>query len=112
MPNQSLLSVSVVDCPGWPEPLISINPDFERGAFVSDRVRKRRCTRTSRGRFALTDGSSRFAATRNRRSQRPRRLSFVTTSCTGSGKSLSFWCRSAIRAHATNAPGHRRLTDE
>lgn len=71
----------------WPDPLISINPQFERGATITELV----ADGSLHSETALMASPSRFTAIRHRQLRRRARQSFVVTTGTGSGKSLCFF---------------------
>jgi Lhr-like helicase len=96
----------------WPEPLISINPRFERGASVDDLVRAGTLHQGtgrvfSAGGTALTLYRHQTQAVAKATSGQ----SFVVTTGTGSGKSLCFFIPiidAAIRARAAGEPPRTR----
>ncbi|TPN53896.1 DEAD/DEAH box helicase [Mesorhizobium sp. B1-1-7] len=96
----------------WPEPLISINPHFERGAGIDDLVRDG-TLHPETGKVFRVAGTS---ITLHRHQQEAvskavSRKSFVVTTGTGSGKSLCFFVPiidAAIRARAAGEPQRTR----
>jgi len=95
----------------WPEPLITINPHFERGASVEALVRDG-SLRPDVARVFRVDGKS-ITLYRHQMqavAKATARQSFAVTTGTGSGKSLCFFIPiidAAIRAHAS---GEERRT--
>ena len=104
----------------WPEPLISINPHFERGDIIAELVADGTLhpdTAPRLPRRRQPDPLHRHQA--QAIAKAPARQSFVVTTGTGSGKSLCFFVPiidAAIRARAageTRAHARdRRLSDE
>jgi ATP-dependent helicase YprA (DUF1998 family) len=98
----------------WPEPLISINPHFERGASVADLVAEG-TLHPDTGRVFRVDGQPiRFHRHQAQAiAKAAQRQSFAVTTGTGSGKSLCFFVPiidAAIRARASGqAPRTRAI---
>ncbi|MER8691909.1 DEAD/DEAH box helicase [Mesorhizobium opportunistum] len=96
----------------WPEPLISINPHFERGAGIADLV-KDGTLHPETGKVFRVAG---VPITLHRHQEQAvskaiSRKSFVVTTGTGSGKSLCFFVPiidAAIRARAAGEPQRTR----
>jgi ATP-dependent helicase YprA (DUF1998 family) len=96
----------------WPEPLISINPNFERGASVADLVVEG-SLHTDTARVFRVDGQPiRFHRHQAQAiAKATRRQSFAVTTGTGSGKSLCFFVPiidAAIRARAAGEAARTR----
>ena len=103
----------------WPEPLISINPHFERAPRSRSLRRRDHCTRHGPRlpRRRAADPVHRHQA--QAIAKAAQRQSFVVTTGTGSGKSLCFFMPiidAAIRARAAGEARaharHRHLSDE
>jgi hypothetical protein len=96
----------------WPEPLISINPHFERGAYI-DRLAEEGTVHADTARVFRVDGNP-IRLHRHQEqavAKAASRQSFVVTTGTGSGKSLCFFIPvidSAIRARAAGEPPRTR----
>lgn len=96
----------------WPEPLISINPHFERGAGISDLVADGTLHPETGHVFRV--GGKPITLHRHQEqaiSKAVARNSFVVTTGTGSGKSLCFFVPiidAAIRARAAGEPPRTR----
>ena len=103
----------------WPEPLISVNPHYERGASVEALVRNG-SLHPDVARVFRVDGQS-ITLYRHQTQAVAKaiaRQSFAVTTGTGSGKSLCFFIPiidAAIRARRRRGEahtGHRDLSDE
>jgi ATP-dependent helicase YprA (DUF1998 family) len=88
----------------WPEPLISINPNFERGASVADLAADGSLHPDTARVFRVDGQPIRFHRHQAQAiAKATRRQSFAVTTGTGSGKSLCFFVPiidAAIRARA------------
>src|SRR5262249_1203789 len=89
----------------WPEPLISINPNFERGETI-EQLASAGVLHTDTARVFRVNGQAiRFHRHQSQAiAKAARRQSFAVTTGTGSGKSLCFFVPiidAAIRARAT-----------
>jgi ATP-dependent helicase YprA (DUF1998 family) len=96
----------------WPEPLISINPRFERGASI-DRLVGARSLHEATARVFSIDGQpiSLYRHQAQAVAKATARQSFVVTTGTGSGKSLCFFIPiidAAIRSRASGEPARTR----
>jgi ATP-dependent helicase YprA (DUF1998 family) len=96
----------------WPEPLISINPNFERGASVAD-LAADGSLRPDTTRVFRVDGQPiRFHRHQAQAiAKATQRQSFAVTTGTGSGKSLCFFVPiidAAIRARAAGETARTR----
>ena len=99
----------------WPEPLISINPHFERGASVDQSGCRRLPSPGDRRASSASTGKPHplYRHQAQAVAKAARRQSFVVTTGTGSGKSLCFFIPiidAAIRARAAGeAPRTRAI---
>jgi superfamily II DNA/RNA helicase len=96
----------------WPEPLISINPRFERGVSV-DRLVASGSLHDATARVFSIDGKplSLYRHQAQAVAKATTKQSFVVTTGTGSGKSLCFFIPiidAAIRARVTREPARTR----
>ena len=96
----------------WPEPLISINPRFERGASV-DQLVEAGSLHEATGRVFSADGNplTLYRHQAQAVAKATTGQSFVVTTGTGSGKSLCFFIPiidAAIRARAAGEPPRTR----
>jgi Lhr-like helicase len=96
----------------WPEPLISINPNFERGASVSDLADDGSLHPATARVFRVGGQPIRFHRHQEQAvAKATRRQSFAVTTGTGSGKSLCFFVPiidAAIRARAAGDTARTR----
>jgi len=96
----------------WPEPLISINPHFERGASVQDLVAERSLHPHTARVFRIDGEPIRLYRHQEQAvAKATARQSFVVTTGTGSGKSLCFFVPiidAAIRARAAGESSRTR----
>jgi ATP-dependent helicase YprA (DUF1998 family) len=96
----------------WPEPLISINPRFKRGASI-DRLVAGGSLHEATARVFSIDGQpiSLYRHQAQAVAKATARQSFVVTTGTGSGKSLCFFIPiidAAIRSRASGEPARTR----
>jgi ATP-dependent helicase YprA (DUF1998 family) len=96
----------------WPEPLISLNPHFERDATVDELVAEG-SLHPNTGKVFCIDGQSIRLYRHQAQSvaKAAARQSFVVTTGTGSGKSLCFFIPiidAAIRARVASEPRRTR----
>jgi ATP-dependent helicase YprA (DUF1998 family) len=96
----------------WPEPLVSINPRFERGASVDQLVEAASLHEATARVFAI-DGTplTLYRHQAQAVAKATTRQSFVVTTGTGSGKSLCFFIPiidAAIRARARGEAARTR----
>jgi Lhr-like helicase len=96
----------------WPEPLISINPNFERGASVADLAADGSLHPDTARVFRVDGQPIRFHRHQAQAiAKATRRQSFAVTTGTGSGKSLCFFVPiidAAIRARAAGETARTR----
>lgn len=96
----------------WPDPLISINPRFERGASVDQLVQAGSLHEATARVFSINgDPLSLYRHQTQAVAKATTRQSFVVTTGTGSGKSLCFFIPiidAAIRARAAGEPARTR----
>jgi len=96
----------------WPEPLISINPNFERGASVADLAADGSLHPDTARVFRVDGQPIRFHRHQTQAIARAtRRQSFAVTTGTGSGKSLCFFVPiidAAIRARVAGDAARTR----
>jgi ATP-dependent helicase YprA (DUF1998 family) len=96
----------------WPEPLISINPRFERGASIDRLVAARSLHEATARVFSIDDQPiSLYRHQAQAVAKATARQSFVVTTGTGSGKSLCFFIPiidAAIRSRASGQPARTR----
>jgi ATP-dependent helicase YprA (DUF1998 family) len=96
----------------WPEPLISINPHFERGASVADLAADGSLHPDTARVFRVDGQPIRFHRHQAQAiAKATRRQSFAVTTGTGSGKSLCFFVPiidAAIRARAAGETARTR----
>jgi ATP-dependent helicase YprA (DUF1998 family) len=96
----------------WPEPLISINPHFERGASVADLAADGSLHPATARVFRVDGQPIRFHRHQAQAiAKATRRQSFAVTTGTGSGKSLCFFVPiidAAIRARAAGGAARTR----
>src|SRR6476620_3616210 len=96
----------------WPEPLISINPNFERGASVADLAADGTLHPDTARVFRVDGHPIRFHRHQAQAiAKAARRQSFALTTGTGSGKSLCFFVPiidASIRARAAGETGRTR----
>jgi RAD3-like DEAD/DEAH box helicase len=96
----------------WPEPLISINPNFERGASVADLAADGTLHPDTARVFRVDGHPIRFHRHQAQAiAKAARRQSFAVTTGTGSGKSLCFFVPiidAAIRARAAGEAARTR----
>jgi ATP-dependent helicase YprA (DUF1998 family) len=98
----------------WPEPLISINPRFERGASIDQLVAAGSLHDSAAQIFSI-DGKplSLYRHQAQAVAKATAGQSFVVTTGTGSGKSLRFFIPiidAAIRSRASGEPARTRAT--
>src|SRR5262245_44858207 len=96
----------------WPEPLIGINPRFERGASI-DQLVEAGSLHAATARIVSADGKplSLYRHQAQAVAKATTGQSFVVTTGTGSGKSLCFFIPiidAAIRARAAGEPPRTR----
>ncbi|MDA8049847.1 MAG: DEAD/DEAH box helicase [Rhodospirillales bacterium] len=95
----------------WPEPLISINPHFERGASVEALVRDGQlCAETGQVFRLPGEPLKLFKHQQQALAKAAARQSFVVTTGTGSGKSLCFFLPIIDVAIRARAAGEARRT--
>jgi ATP-dependent helicase YprA (DUF1998 family) len=99
----------------WPEPLISINPNFERGASVGDLAADGTLHPDTARVFRVDGNPIRFHRHQAQAiAKAVRRQSFVVTTGTGSGKSLCFFVPiidAAIRARRAGEAARTRTIE-
>lgn len=95
----------------WPDPLISINPNFEKGASVADLVKESILHPHTAQIFRIDGASMRLHRHQEQAvAKAHERTSFVVTTGTGSGKSMCFFIPILDAAVRARVAGEERRT--